>query len=141
MSLNSSELVIEVYEVKKCLIVPIQGDLYDEFMLQLATTILKRISQSKLIGVVLDISMIKIIDSINLESLIQLCQMTKLMGRETVIIGFQPSVASVLTEFSDLKLEYFRTFVNLNLALAYFHKKWKKKRCKTTKLSLEKHKL
>src|SRR5690348_4077652 len=90
---------VDIFEIKKCLIIPIQIDLYDEYISQVRKKILERLSNGTILGVIIDISTIKIIDSVNLENIIKLCDMVELMGKKTVVIGFQPSVAAALTEF------------------------------------------
>lgn len=110
---------IEMFEIKRCLIIPIQIDLYDEFIVQLKKKILEHLSRAPIVGVILDISTIKIIDSINLKSLIKLCKMIELMGKKPIITGFQPSVAAALTEFPELQLNKLTTFINLESSINY----------------------
>ncbi|TAK72541.1 MAG: STAS domain-containing protein [Gammaproteobacteria bacterium] len=113
------EFDIIIFEIKKCLIIPIKYDLYDAYLEQLRVQLLKRIVNSTIKGVIIDFSSVKLIDSLNFQAIIELCKMIRLLGKETVIIGLQPTVTAALQEFTGLNFNRVNTFLNLKLAIRF----------------------
>lgn len=114
---------LNLFEIQDCLIMPVKQDMYDDFLSQMQSSILEKLKKTEIIGVIVDISAVNIIDSVNFSALLKLCKMTLLLGKETVIVGFQPGVASALTEFADLELNKLVTFISIKSAINYLKEK------------------
>lgn len=110
-----------------CLIVPIRFDLYDDLVRHLQSSLLNKLKHSDLLGIILDVSSIMIIDNENIKILCNLCEMTILMGKETVIVGFQPGVASALADLPEVKLQKLVTAINVEQAIKYLKQAAKSK--------------
>lgn len=80
------------------LIVPIQIELDDNTIEALQNQILEQIDEKNIKGVIIDVSMIDIIDSYISYTLSETAKMAKMMGCETVICGVQPNVALTLSQ-------------------------------------------
>jgi rsbT antagonist protein RsbS len=118
--MNDSQLInYNFFEVENCLIIPIEFDLYDDLLNQLKIFILEKLKKLNILGTIIDISAIKIIDSFNLKYFIQLKKMVNLMGKEMVIVGVQPGVASALTELQTPELNKLLTFMDVQKAIQY----------------------
>ena len=86
-----------------CLVVPIQVELYDRVMLRVQEDILKRIRDTGVKGVVLDLAGVDIIDSFLARAISDTAKMVSLMGARAVITGLKAEVAASLT---DLDIDF-----------------------------------
>ena len=85
-----------------CLVVPIQEELFSEAALQFQTSILEEVHASSFLGVVIDLSGVKIVDGRLWDMLYKTSHMIKMLGFPTIITGFSPGiVASII----DLNLD------------------------------------
>lgn len=103
---------IPILQIGRTLIVPIQGDLYDQLVLELQTEILSRIERTGAAGLVLDISALEFVDSFMARVLNDIATMASLMGTRTVIVGMSPAIAIILM---DLGLQMTRVPTARNL--------------------------
>ena len=103
---------IPILQIGRHLIVPIQGDLYDQLVLELQSEILGRIERTAASGLVLDISALEFVDSFMARVLNDIATMAGLMGTRTVIVGMSPTIAIILM---DLGLQMTRVPTARNL--------------------------
>ncbi len=75
------------------LIATIQSALTDADLIQLRDELAARVGQYRTRGVVIDVTVLDVIDSFSVRTLRAMVQMLKLRGAEAVIVGIQPEVA------------------------------------------------
>jgi rsbT antagonist protein RsbS len=103
---------LPILQLGRTLIVPLQGDLYDQLVLQLQSDILGRIESTAASGLVLDISALEFVDSFMARVLNDIATMAGLMGTRTVVVGMSPTIAIILM---DLGLQLTRVPTARNL--------------------------
>jgi rsbT antagonist protein RsbS len=89
---------IPILQIGSSLIVPIQGDLYDQLVLELQSEILGRLEKTSAPGLILDISALEFLDSFMARVLNDIAMMASLMGARTVLVGMSPTVAIILMD-------------------------------------------
>jgi len=95
-----------------CLVVPIQIELYDETILQIQRDILKRVKETGLKGVIIDVSGVEIIDSFFAQAIYDITRMSSLLGATTILTGLKPEVAASLVDL-DIEFKDIKTAMNL----------------------------
>jgi rsbT antagonist protein RsbS len=80
------------------LIASIQSDLNDHDLVQLRDDIAEKVGHFKSRGVVIDVSVLDIMDSFATRTLRAIADTTRLRGAETVIVGIQPDVAIAMVQ-------------------------------------------
>lgn len=90
--------VLSVVKIKNILLVTIPDDPNDNLIFELQKNVLSAIEKFDSKGVILDISMVKIMDSFFARTIAETSQMVSLMSGATVVAGMQPSVAITATE-------------------------------------------
>jgi rsbT antagonist protein RsbS len=75
------------------LIASMQSDLDDRDLMQLRDEIAEKVGRFKSRGVVLDVSILDVLDSFATRTLRTIAETARLRGAETVIVGIQPDVA------------------------------------------------
>ncbi len=111
-----------------CLIASIQSVLSDADLLQLRDDLADRVGQFRSRGVIIDVTVLDVIDSFATRTLRAVAHMLKLRGAETVIVGIQPDVAFAMVQLG-LTLEGVGTALDLEEGLAYLDR-WSKKALK-----------
>ncbi|WP_417810392.1 STAS domain-containing protein [Thalassospira alkalitolerans] len=89
---------VGMHVMRGCLIVPIQIELYDEVLQQLQRDILNKVNDTGVKGVIIDVSVVEIIDSFIAQIFVDICRMTALIGAQTILIGIRPALAGALTD-------------------------------------------
>lgn len=84
--------------IRGCLVVPIQGELYDELILQIQRDILEEIKQTGIKGVIVDLAGVDIIDSFLGRVVSDTAKMASMLGATTVLTGFKPAVVASLVD-------------------------------------------
>ncbi|MNS14942.1 RsbT antagonist protein RsbS [compost metagenome] len=107
---------IPILQIGRNLIVPIQGDLYDQLVLELQSEILTRIEKTTAHGLILDISSLEFLDSFMARVLNDIATMASLMGTRTVVVGMSPTVAIILMDLG-LQMSSVPTARNLEKGL------------------------
>jgi rsbT antagonist protein RsbS len=102
------------------LIASIQSVLSDADLLQLRDDLAERVGQFRSRGVIIDVTVLDVIDSFATRTLRAIAHMLKLRGAETVIVGIQPDVAFAMVQLG-LTLEGVGTALDLEEGLAYLH--------------------
>ena len=106
------------------LIATIQSALTDADLLQLRDELTSRVSKYRTLGVVIDVTVLDVIDSFSVRTLRAVVHMLKLRGAETVIVGIQPEVAFAMVQLGVM-LENEATALDLEEGLVYLDQKTK----------------
>ncbi len=102
------------------LIASIQSVLSDADLLRLRDDLGERVGQFRSRGVIIDVTVLDVIDSFATRTLRAIAHMLKLRGAETVIVGIQPDVAFAMVQLG-LTLEGVGTSLDLEEGLAYLN--------------------
>ncbi|GFO96706.1 anti-sigma-factor antagonist, partial [groundwater metagenome] len=89
---------IPILKIEDFLIVSFQTELSDDEIDRLREEILDRIKATNARGLIIDITVLKIIDSFMARSLSSIATTATLLGAKTVVVGMQPAVALTLVE-------------------------------------------
>lgn len=104
------------------LIASIQSVLSDADMLQLRDDLAERVGQYRARGVIIDVTVLDVIDSFATRTLRAMAHMLNLRGADTVIVGIQPEVAFAMVQLG-LTLEGVGTALDLEEGLAFLNEK------------------
>ena len=107
------------------LIASVQSVLSDADLVQLRDDLAERVGQFRSRGVIIDVTVLDVIDSFATRTLRAVAHMLKLRGAETVIVGIQPEVAFAMVQLG-LSLEGVGTSLDLEEGLAYLDRRFKK---------------
>jgi rsbT antagonist protein RsbS len=117
---------VPVLKQGEYLIASIQSALSDPDLIQLRDDLAKRVGEYRSRGVIIDVTVLDIIDSFATRTLRAIAHMLKLRGAETVIVGIQPDVAFAMVQLG-LTLEGVGTALDLEEGLAYLNQHPKRK--------------
>ncbi|WP_133918058.1 STAS domain-containing protein [Streptomyces sp. NBC_00582] len=107
---------VPVLRLGDVLLVTLQGDLHDGMAARLQQDIAEAIVNSRVTGVVIDISGVEIVDSFLGRVLAEIAEHARLLAARTVVAGMRPAVALTLVELG-LTLPGLRTALNTEAAL------------------------
>lgn len=100
------------------LIASIQSALTDSDLFQLRDDLVERVGRMRARGVIIDVTVLEVMDSFACRVLRDLANMIKLRGAEAVVVGIQPEVAFSMVQLG-LSLEDVVTALDLEEGLAY----------------------
>src|SRR5437867_10293454 len=103
------------------LIATIQSVLSDTDLLQLRDDLAHRVGQFRSRGIIIDVTVLDVIDSFATRTLRAIAHMLKLRGAETIIVGIQPDIAFAMVQLG-LTLEGVGTALDLEEGLAYLER-------------------
>jgi rsbT antagonist protein RsbS len=106
------------------LIATIQSALTDADLIELRDELAARVGRQRSLGVVIDVTVLDVIDSFSVRTLRAVVNMLKLRGAETVIVGIQPEVAFAMVQLG-VTLENEATALDLEEGLVYLDHKTK----------------
>ena len=106
------------------LIASIQAVLSDADMLQLRDDLAAKVGLHRARGVIIDVTVLDVIDSFATRTLRAMAHMLRLRGAETVIVGIQPEVAFTMVQLG-LTLEGVAAALDLEEGLAFLNQKAK----------------
>src|SRR5438093_12601597 len=109
---------VPVLKQREYLIASVQSVLTDADLLQLRDDLSQRVGQYRSRGVIIDVTVLDVIDSFATRTLRTIAHMLRLRGAETVIVGIQPEVAFTMVQLR-LTLEGIGTALDLEEGLAY----------------------
>jgi rsbT antagonist protein RsbS len=89
---------VPIFRLGAILIVSVQQALHDRLALALQDDITNALSRTGAEGLLIDVSVIDIVDSFMGRMLNDIAAMALLMGARTALVGIQPAVAITLTE-------------------------------------------
>src|SRR5437868_2296092 len=104
---------IPVMKVGRVLIVPIQVDMHDQTVIHLQERILTELERTGARGVLIDISLLEMVDSFIGRVLSDIAAMARIMDARTVVVGMRPAVAITLVELG-LELRGVDTVLNVD---------------------------
>jgi rsbT antagonist protein RsbS len=108
---------VPIFRLGGTLIVSVQEALHDRLALTLQDDITTALSRTGAEGLLIDVSVIDIVDSFMGRMLNDIAAMALLMGARTALVGIQPAVAITLTELG-LELRGIVTALNVEQGLA-----------------------
>lgn len=108
------------------LIASIQAALSDVDLLHLRDALAEKVGKYRARGVIVDVTVLDVMDSFASRTIRDLAHMTRLRGAETVIVGIQPEVAFAMVQLG-LTLEGVDTALDLEEGLAFLDKKTKRR--------------
>ena len=117
---------VPILKQRDYLIASVQSVLSDPDLVQLRDDLAERIGLYRSRGVIIDVTVLDVIDSFATRTLRAIAHMLRLRGAETVIVGIQPEVAFTMVQLS-LTLEGIGTVLDLEEGLAYLDERTKKK--------------
>jgi rsbT antagonist protein RsbS len=109
-------MAVPILKQGDVLIVSIQSDLSDHDLEQLRDDVAEKVGRFKSLGVVIDVSVLDVMDSFATRMLRTIGDTTKLRGADTVIVGIQPEVAMAMVQLG-LTLEGIPTALDLEEGL------------------------
>jgi len=104
---------IPILKVGRVLVVPIQVDMDDQTVIGLQERILAELERTGARGVLIDISLLEMIDSFIGRMLSDIAAMARIMDARTVVVGMRPAVAITLVELG-LELRGVETVLNVD---------------------------
>ena len=107
------------------LIASIQSALTDADLLRLRDDLVGQVGRFRSRGVIVDVTVLDVMDSFAVRTISSLAQMIKLRGAETIIVGIQPEVAFAMVQLG-LTLSGVATALDLEEGLAYLNKRAKR---------------
>lgn len=107
------------------LIASIQAALSDIDLVHLRDALAEKVGKFRARGVIVDVTVLDVMDSFASRTLRDLAHMTRLRGAETVIVGIQPEVAFAMVQLG-LTLEGVDTALDLEEGLLFLDKKTKR---------------
>ena len=108
---------VPIFRLGSTLIATVQEDMNDGDALSLQANLAKLLEIGHTNGVLLDISVLGMVDSFLGRLINDIASMARLMGSHTVVVGMQPAVAITLVELG-LELRGVRTALTAEKGLA-----------------------
>lgn len=105
-------MTVPILKQGDVLIASIQSHLGDHDLVQLGDDVAEKVGRFKSLGVIVDVSMLDVMDSFATRMISTIADTTRLRGAETVIVGIQPEVAIAMVQLG-LTLEGIATALDL----------------------------
>jgi rsbT antagonist protein RsbS len=121
-----SAFKVPILKVGDVLIVSIQSDIDDRTVLELQQRVLEQIERTNARAVLIDISLLEMVDSFTGRMLSDIASMSSIMDAETVVVGMQPAVAITLVELG-LELKGVSTALDVDEGLRILRDRMSKK--------------
>jgi rsbT antagonist protein RsbS len=116
--LQNKIMRVPILKQGDCLIASVQSVLSDADLMELRDDLAERVGQFRSRGVIIDVTVLDVIDSFATRTLSACAHMLRLRGAETVIVGIQPDVAFAMVQLG-LTLEGVGTALDLEEGLDY----------------------
>lgn len=107
------------------LIASIQASISDSDLVQLRDNLVEQVGRFRARGVIVDVTVLDVMDSFAVRTLSNLSHMIMLRGAQTVIVGIQPEVAFAMVQLG-LTLSGVSTALDLEEGLAYLNMRAKR---------------
>lgn len=120
-------MLVPILKQGDYLIASIQSALTDTDLLRLRDDVAEQVGRFRSRGVIVDVTVLDVMDSFAVRTLSSLAQMIMLRGAETVIVGIQPDVAFAMVQLG-LTLSGVATALDLEEGLAYLNERTKRSR-------------
>jgi rsbT antagonist protein RsbS len=109
---------VPILKQSQYVIASIQSALSDEDLLNLRDDLVQNVGRFRSRGVIIDVTVLDVMDSFAVRTLRAIAHMIRLRGAETVIVGIQPEVAFAMVQLG-LTLGDVSTALDLEEGLAY----------------------
>lgn len=117
-------MLVPILKQGDYLIASIQSELSDADLLKLRDDLVRRVSEFRSLGVIVDVTVLDVMDSFATRTLRSMAHMIMLRGADTVIVGIQPDVAFSMVQLG-LNLEGITTALDLEEGLTVLNKRTK----------------
>lgn len=105
------------------LIASLQSDQSDTDLMQLQEALVDQVGRFRSQGVILDVTLLDVMDSFATRTLRSIAQAIRLRGAETVIVGIRPEIAIAMVQLGlDVRLACVQTALDLEEALAILNR-------------------
>jgi rsbT antagonist protein RsbS len=121
-----SAFKVPILKVGDVLLVSIQSDIDDRTVVELQQRVLEQIERTGARAVLIDISLLEMVDSFTGRMLSDIASMASIMDAETVVVGIQPAVAITLVELG-LELKGVSTALDVDDGLRILRERMKEK--------------
>ena len=118
-------MVVPILKQGEFLIASIESALSDADLVNLQDDLSQRVGKYRSRGVIIDVTVLDVMDSFATRTMRMIANMVKLRGAETVIVGIQPEVAFAMVQLG-LTLEDVATALDLEEGLAYLQQRAKR---------------
>jgi len=112
---------VPIIRVGDVLIASVQEDINDREATDLQDDLLQFLERTGAMGVILDVSLLQLIDSFLGRMLREIAVGARLLGAQTVVVGIQPAVAVTLVELG-LEFTGVRTALDSEKGLRLLHR-------------------
>jgi rsbT antagonist protein RsbS len=118
-------MLVPILKQGDYLIASIQSSLTDTDLIRLRDDVVDQVGRFRSRGVIIDVTVLDVMDSFAVRTLSSLAQMITLRGAETVIVGIQPEVAFAMVQLG-LTLGGVAAALDLEEGLAYLNARAKR---------------
>jgi len=118
-------MLVPILKQRDFLIATIQSALTDDDLLQLRDDLAERVGRCRSRGVIVDVTVLDVMDSFAARTLRALAHMVGLRGARTVIVGIQPEVAFAMVQLG-LTLGDVETALDLEEGIELLQKRTKR---------------
>jgi rsbT antagonist protein RsbS len=115
-------MAIPILKLGDYLIASIQSALTDADLTQLQGDLARQVGDLRSSGVVVDVTAADVMDSFTIRTLLDISDVGKLRGAETVIVGLRPDVAFAMVQLG-LRLDGVATALDLEEGLAILNRR------------------
>src|SRR6266581_268212 len=89
---------IPILKLGDCLIASVQSALTDADLRQLQDDFAEQVGELRSRGIIVDVTAADVMDSFTIRTLLDIAQVARLRGADTVIVGLQPDVAFAMVQ-------------------------------------------
>ncbi len=118
---------VPILKQSEYLIASILAELSDADLIQLRDELVERVGRFRSAGVIIDLTVLDVLDSFAARMLRSIAHMVRLRGAEMVVVGIQPEVAMAMVQLG-LTLEDVMTALDLEDGLALMERRLKEGR-------------
>jgi rsbT antagonist protein RsbS len=115
-------MIVPILKQGDYLIASIQSALSDVDLINLQEELTQRVGKFRSRGVIIDVTVLDVMDSFATRTMQAMAHMLRLRGAEAVIVGIQPDVAFAMVQLG-LTLEDVATALDLEEGLAYLQQR------------------
>lgn len=91
-------MTVPILKQHHFLIASVQSALTDDDMEDMQRRLVRRVGDDRIQGVIIDVTVVDVLDSYSSRTLRTIADMIRLRGAETVIVGIQPDVAFAMIQ-------------------------------------------
>ncbi|MBF0226510.1 MAG: STAS domain-containing protein [Desulfobacterales bacterium] len=103
---------LKIQIVNNCLLVPVNGAIDDDSVIELRKKILEKVKATCAKGVLIDLASVKVIDAFTFSILVETARMISILGARVIFIGIQAGVASALV---DLDVDFGNIYTGVTM--------------------------